>query len=214
MSMNIYTAFRVKSRYLHQVLARFNAIMTPLVEDRIFNLMQSVKNTDKNEKLLPPGRILSENVWPVLKEASEWHEKNAIDPSASVSIWHLEPYCYIRPFACDYGYKFEKIFAPKKINVPTYGSYSYWDSSDKPEKISDEAWGRRRDVWSEIDDLYGRIVRLDVHFFEVDQTFFSRRFVVWGWPENGKSRFKHVPKKYRSFFEKQLEACLASRSEF
>lgn len=172
------------------------AIMRPKVEENVFQLLNCLDNPSRYGQFLSPYELLNE-IFKLVEQASKDPCWNPYDPTCSVSVWFYGEYCYIRPFYSDRRLNFVRLFSPKRINIPTYEEFRYWDNVDTPKNISQKQWDARGKIWEEIDDNFGIVPCATTYFFEANRDWFFRRFINWAW--DWKNGFKSVPKKYRQF---------------
>lgn len=204
MSICIYTAFRVKPENLTLVLKKYKEILWPYVEDYVFSLL-TIHNSVRDpgdDNLKHPVHLLSE-LWREIKKAADEPQRDPFDPSLSIAITYHGKYCYLRPFQSSSGYTLDDLLKPDKVKIPTYEDYCYFNSTDKPDDISQKKWNQRRNVWLAIDDSFPNAITTVMSIFEADLTFWCRTFGLWGVPFEGTSdkiTFPYVPERFRKFF--------------
>lgn len=158
MSTKIYEAYRFPPYRLNEFLEFVDAAMFKNVADRVEVFMGQLKpekvmeaveerKKDKNWAKISDIKLgcfsRFEIVVDMLKEAGKMRERTPFDIDCGWNLWHYKDHFYAIPWGVQ--------FAREGIEYPEWmESYAYWNSTDRPDEVTQEEWDNRRDTWEEV----------------------------------------------------------------
>lgn len=148
MSTKIYYAYKIPQEKLHEFIDSIRGQIFNKAEELVRQMMNAVTEEKLKEEKTKKSYYSEEKirfnlVIELCTKLSKEKQRTGLDLTFSLNIWLYNNYAYIIPIG-EYYY----------LNNLKYSDwvedYSYWNNTDKPDKISEEDWDLRQNIWEDI----------------------------------------------------------------
>lgn len=141
MSTKIYTAYRTLPGVdLWALIRDIRRKAEACAKAKLWELYPAV-----NQEPVTALRQIKENYCAQLESS----ERNEWDLSVQIAIWRAGRRCLMIPFS---GSGYLRTTLDFMRRHPDLENYSYWNNSDRPKKISAQAWQARKKTWNAVFD--------------------------------------------------------------
>jgi len=152
MSTKLYEAYRIPRSKFDEFILTFNRICFDAIREFVLSIDVQPNVISIIRKDLSANDYSDKDIsliWTLImaKEMSERGYNDVLNLDCSFNVWFQGRWAYIQPFVLNTLDL--KARYPKRKWFEN-ADYGYWNNTDKPDRVSDNEWEERENVWNDI----------------------------------------------------------------